>query len=150
MIRKIFVMGLILLGNKGFGQDSIAKAEKIIAIQQAEIKQLKEKLRQIPKICSGSMLSEKIEWNIYNGNKTAAYADIDTSTCGFAATPRYFVSLVGNQGHQWEFNGASAIYAPTKTGFRIYLKNWAAHDAVKDLNEQKIYVDWFGVQNHGE
>ena len=147
MFRKTILVGLILIDRNGFGQDTVSKTEKIIALQQAEILQLKEKLRQIPKICSGSMTSEKIKWTQYKSDKTAAYADIDTSSCGFSATPRYFVSLSGKQGHQWEFSGSSAIYGSTKSNFRIYLKNWANHDAIKDLNEQQIFVDWFGVQH---
>lgn len=46
--------------------------------------------------------------------------DIDTSSCGYSSTPKYFTSLSGNSNH-WSTTGATSIYSETATGFRVYI-----------------------------
>ncbi len=68
-----------------------------------------------PSLCTGH--TEKKDWRPYG---SAYYVNVDTSRCGFTATPDYFTSLQGT--NHWKSRGGTAIYFPTETGFRIYLK----------------------------
>jgi len=63
--------------------------------------------------CSGTGAN----WQAYNGY---IMTDIDTSSCGFSQTPKYFTSISGNSNH-WSTTGATSIYAETPTGFRVYI-----------------------------
>ncbi len=69
-----------------------------------------------PSLCTGH--TEKEDWRPYG--KSAYYVNVDTSRCGFTATPDYFTSLQGRT--HWMAQGGTAIYFPTETGFRIYVK----------------------------
>ena len=59
------------------------------------------------------------------------YVDVNTSSCGFTSTPHYLVTLesLTNQGYIWRTTGTPAIYNPTPTGFRVYLR-WPDHPSV--------------------
>ncbi|MFP2959399.1 hypothetical protein ACLEPN_16560 [Myxococcus sp. 1LA] len=48
------------------------------------------------------------------------YLDVNTAACGLASTPRYVTSL-GGVGSHWVSRGATSIYTPTATGFRVYV-----------------------------
>jgi hypothetical protein len=54
--------------------------------------------------------------------KNLVYVDVDTTSAGFTATPRYFVALHGAPSFQglehWRTQGAGIVYWPTPTGFR--------------------------------
>ena len=75
---------------------------------------------QTPKLCSGQTTPGATNWQVYNA--TGIYLDVDTSSCGFTvlSMPLYYTSLGGNSGH-WFTTGATAIYVPTATGFRVYV-----------------------------
>lgn len=49
------------------------------------------------------------------------YVDVDTSAAGFAQTPIYVTSIGGDSYH-WGVTGASAVYKPTPTGFRVEIR----------------------------
>lgn len=58
------------------------------------------------------------------GDATAGqgiFVDVDTSSAGFTTTPIYITSIGGNGGH-WGTTGATSIYNPTPTGFRVYIR----------------------------
>jgi hypothetical protein len=70
-------------------------------------------------LCTGRSATNT--WVQYNSD--AIYMDVNTSACGFASTPSYFTSLSGTSAHSATV-GATSIYSPTATGFRVYvLKN---------------------------
>jgi hypothetical protein len=77
----------------------------------------------VPGMCTGASLTNT--WSVYNAN--TIYMDVDTSACGFASmppsmpTPSYFTALYGTSGHA-DTSGATSIYSPTRTGFRVYIK----------------------------
>ncbi len=69
-----------------------------------------------PTFCTGQ--TTEADWQNYG--VTGYYVDVDTSRCDFTDTPEYFTSIQGN--NHWRSQGSTAIYLPTETGFRIYLK----------------------------
>lgn len=69
--------------------------------------------------CSGQTTKYATAWQVYDAN--SLYLDVNTASCGFTATPRYFASL-GGDSFNWDTTGASSIYSPTPTGFRVYVR----------------------------
>ncbi len=70
------------------------------------------------RICSGSTAPGS-GWVNYSSN--GIYIDINTSGCNFTNTPRYITSMGGTSSH-WMTTGATSIYMPTATGFRVYVR----------------------------
>ncbi len=70
------------------------------------------------RICSGST-APGAGWVNYSTN--GIYIDINTSGCNFSNTPRYITSMGGTSSH-WMTTGATSIYSPTPTGFRVYVR----------------------------
>ncbi|MQY13494.1 hypothetical protein SRB5_36420 [Streptomyces sp. RB5] len=75
------------------------------------------------------------------------YLDVDTSSAHFSGRPVY-TSSIGGEGNQWELTGTSAIYSPTATGFRIYLR-WSSGAPITPAvaADRRWYVNWIGVDN---
>ena len=91
----------------------------------------------------GSTPSSTTNWHAYGTN--AIYVDVVTSAAGFAATPRYFTSL-GGIANLYDAGGVNAIYSPTATGFRIYLRNWnGAALTPAQANSAGWNIRWLGV-----
>lgn len=68
-------------------------------------------------------------WQDYiddNGIMRGIYLDIDTSATGFSDTPIYVSAIVGDAWH-YATTGGSAIYSPTATSFRVYVR-WSSND----------------------
>lgn len=59
-------------------------------------------------------------WRIYGD--VGSYIDVDTSAAGFTGSPVYHTSIYSTGGSQLATHGAHAIYNPTATGFRLYLR----------------------------
>jgi hypothetical protein len=76
------------------------------------------------------------------------YIDVDTSSAHFTGQPTYTSSVGGSGGGQWGLTGTSAIYSPTATGFRIYIR-WSGGQAITpaDAQTHQWYVNWIGVDN---
>jgi hypothetical protein len=85
-------------------------------------------------------------WVSY-ANATGLYIDVDTSSAHFTGTPTY-TSSVGGIGGQWALTGTGAIYSPTATGFRIYVR-WYNGSSITPAQAQTYqwYVNWIGVDN---
>jgi hypothetical protein len=83
-------------------------------------------------------------WVYYNSD--GIYVDVDTSAAGFTQTPIYITSLHGQTEH-WSTTGASSVYLPTATGFRIYLR-WASGGGLTPTraNDNAWHVQWVGIQ----
>lgn len=83
------------------------------------------------------------EWKAYTSS--TIYLDVDTSAAGFAATPLYFTSL-GGITNQFDALGVTAIYSPTATGFRIYLKRPSGAALTPAYaNSKGWHLQWLGV-----
>jgi hypothetical protein len=96
------------------------------------------------RIASGSTAPGQ-GWVSYGG--AGIYIDVNTSAAHFTGTPTY-VSSVGGTGGQWALTGTGAIYFPTATGFRIYVR-WSDGHALTPADAQAFgwYVNWIGVDN---
>ena len=69
-------------------------------------------------LCTGQTAQGATGWQQYNAD--GIYLDVNTAGCGFASTPQYVTSIGGATSH-WTSFGATAIYSPTATGFRVYV-----------------------------
>lgn len=88
-----------------------------------------------PRYCSGTGAN----WVPYNGY---IMTDIDTSSCGFTTTPKYFTSISGNSNH-WSTTGATSIYSATPTGFRVYI--WMSGGVSTTYAKDRAWrINWIG------
>jgi hypothetical protein len=96
------------------------------------------------RVASGSTVPGQ-GWVSYFG--TGLYIDVDTSSAHFTGRPTY-TSTVGGIGGQWALTGTGAIYSPTATGFRIYIR-WSDGHAISPTDAQTFqwHVNWIGVDN---
>jgi peptide methionine sulfoxide reductase MsrB len=76
-----------------------------------------DNLRQ-PSLCTGQTVQGATGWQQYDAN--GIYLDVNTAGCGFSSTPQYFTSIGGWSSH-WMTTGATSIYSPSATGFRVYI-----------------------------
>ncbi|WP_433246202.1 hypothetical protein ACQPYK_44810 [Streptosporangium sp. CA-135522] len=85
-------------------------------------------------------------WISYGGN-TGLYIDVDTTSAAFTGSPVY-TSSVGGSGDQWALTGTSAVYTPTATGFRVYVR-WSDSSPITPATAETFqwYVNWIGVDN---
>ncbi|WP_363228128.1 hypothetical protein [Bdellovibrio sp. ArHS] len=105
------------------------------------------------RMCSGT--SANSGWTYYSLHSAVtgscgAYMNIDTSACGFSTVFRYFPSIQGDGGH-WVTTGATSVYTPTATSFRIYINLMGSFDATNcntttlPHNTNKYRIDWLAV-----
>jgi len=98
------------------------------------------------KIASGRTTPGSTPWEQYNGGTPGIYVDVNTSSGGFTGTPLYFTSIGGNSNH-WATTGATSIYLPTATGFRVYVR-YANSGAITpdQANSLQWHINWLGIQ----
>ena len=75
--------------------------------------------------------------------------DIDTTSCRFGQTPRYFTTISGWSSH-WVLTGYHSIYSATNTTFRVYVTNlvsWNATDMITYASSYAWVVNWVGMYN---
>ena len=92
-------------------------------------------------VCCGT---SNVDWhNFYNDG---SFIDINTDKCKFTEPPKYFTSLIGN-GYIETTEGASSIYSPTSSGFRIYLAQDVVHQVITGgfSNAYRFRIKWCGV-----
>ena len=81
--------------------------------------------------------------NVFGGE--GVFVDVDTSSAGFTTTPIYITSLAGTSYH-WATTGATSIYDPTPTGFRVYIRfpnGGSLTPAV--ANQYGWHINWIAV-----
>lgn len=95
-------------------------------------------------IASGKTPQGSTAWQQYPGGK-GVFVDINTSSAGFTATPQYYTSIGGATSH-WATTGATSIYNPTPTGFRVYVR-WADASALTpaQANSYGWHINWLAV-----
>ena len=73
------------------------------------------------------------------------FVDVDTSLSRFQATPIYITSLGGRTSH-WLTTGATSIYNPTPTGFRVYVR-WATGGPLTPAtaNQYGWHINWIAT-----
>jgi secreted trypsin-like serine protease len=90
--------------------------------------------------CVGRTSPTNTNW-IQEGNSLRV--DVDTSTCGETRTPTYLTSLGGTSRH-WATTGVTSIYAPTATGFRVYIETT---ETVATAKSNGWHVNWKVLRN---
>jgi hypothetical protein len=96
-------------------------------------------------IARGSTPVGNTAWQEYSGG---VFVDVDTSSAGFTTTPIYITSLGGRSDHWWT-TGATSIYLPTPTGFRVYVR-WSTGGSLTPLtpevaNQLGWHINWIAV-----
>lgn len=94
-------------------------------------------------VCAGRTTSGATSWVAYSG--TSIYVDINTSACGFTATPIYFTTLTGTSNH-FTATGMTSLYSATATGFRVYVSQPAGITPTT-ANNYSWAVNWVGMGN---
>jgi hypothetical protein len=98
-----------------------------------------------PVVCSGHTPPGNTYW--YEEGSGTIYTDVDTSACAWnlepITAPLYFTSLGGNSSH-YTIDGATSIYSPTTTGFRVYLVKSGLTPAVAE--SKKYHIKWQSVK----
>lgn len=74
------------------------------------------------------------------------YVDVNTTACSLASTPLYLTTLGGATTH-WGVIGATAIYFPTATGFRVYVRHGGAITPAT-ANSWGWHINWSAVGNN--
>ena len=97
-----------------------------------------------PEVCTGGTLPGATGWQQYF---SYVYLDVNTSACGYAAVPRYFTSL-GGLSHHWTTTGATSIYFPTATGFRVYVFDPRGPVTPADANADQWHLNWQAVPDN--
>lgn len=101
-------------------------------------------LQTVP-IASGSTPVGNTAWQLYGGSEAGIFVDVDTSLAGFTTTPIYITSLGGISGH-WRTTGATSIYVPTPTGFRVYIRLFDGGSLTPALaNQLGWHINWIAV-----
>jgi hypothetical protein len=95
-------------------------------------------------IARGSTPVGNTAWQQYPDGE-GVFVDVDTSSSGFTTTPIYITSLGGDTQH-WGTTGATSIYTPTPTGFRVYVRWWGGGPLTPALaNQNRWHINWIAV-----
>ena len=96
------------------------------------------------RIASGKTPQGSTAWLQYTSN--GIYVDVNTSAGNFSTTPVYITSIGGTSSH-WATTGATSIYFPTATGFRVYVK-WSDSSplTVEQANTYGWHINWIGIE----
>ncbi|MEA5592823.1 hypothetical protein [Rivularia sp. UHCC 0363] len=100
------------------------------------------------RIASGRTTPGSTNWQQYNPPaNSGVYLDIDTTAGRFSGTPVYIASIGGNSSH-WATIGASSIYSPTATGFRVYIR-WVNGNPLTpaQADQYKWHMNWIGMES---
>src|SRR4028119_452626 len=99
-------------------------------------------LSQTVQVARGSTPVGSTAWQQYDGPEAGVFVDVDTSSAGFTTTPIYITSL-GGISHHWNTTGATSIYTPTPTGFRVYVRFPSGSPLTPALaNQYQWHINW--------
>lgn len=100
------------------------------------------------RVASGRTTPGSTNWQPYTGagGIPGAFVDVDTTSGGFTKAPVYITSLGGTTDH-WAAIGATSIYVPTPTGFRVYVR-WVNGAALSPsvANQSQWHINWIGME----
>ena len=95
-------------------------------------------------IARGSTPVGNTAWQQYFDGE-GVFVDVDTSSAGFKTTPIYITSLGGTNAH-WATTGATSIYEPTPTGFRVFVRWWSGGPLTPaGANQSGWHINWIAV-----
>jgi hypothetical protein len=93
-----------------------------------------------PLLVSGSTPVGKTAWQQYPGRE-GVFVHVNISA-QFRSTLIYITSLGGNLGH-WGATGATSIYNPTPTGFRVYVRYATGGSLTPAIaNQNGWHINW--------
>jgi hypothetical protein len=92
-----------------------------------------------PDVCTGGTSPRATPWQQYGAQGLSV--DVDTSACNYMAVPRYVTSLGGHTFH-FTTTGATSIYSPTATGFRVYVFDNSGPVSPADANARQWHINW--------
>ena len=96
-----------------------------------------------PGLCAGKTVTGNTNWQSYGS--AAIYLDVNTSGCGNQAIPVYATSLGGSSAHYMAV-GATSIYQPTQSGFRVYVRRSdGAGLTPAQANGMNWHINWTAV-----
>lgn len=73
--------------------------------------------------------------------------DVDTTSCSFTVTPKYFISVGGVSAH-WSLASYTAIESPTSISFRVYGRPLMgiSNELMYNYSQTRQWnLNWFGV-----
>jgi hypothetical protein len=96
------------------------------------------------RIASGRTTPGSTAWQVYVA--TGIVLDVDTSAAHLTGTPVY-VTSIGGTSSQWSTTGATSIYQPTATGFRVYVK-WSDNSPLTpaQANAFQWHINWIAME----
>ena len=101
-------------------------------------------LSQTAQIARGSTPVGNTAWQQYPSGD-GVFVNVDTSSAGFTTTPIYITSLGGRSDH-WFTTGATSIYVPTATGFRVYVRYANGGSLTPAIaNQNGWHINWIAV-----
>lgn len=84
-------------------------------------------------------------WQPYANGK-GIFIDVDTSSFDFTTTPVYVTALHGRTSH-YDTVGASSVYSPTPTGFRIYIRRRDGAALQPAFAQQRDWhIQWIAIE----
>jgi hypothetical protein len=95
------------------------------------------------RICTGTTPVGTTAWQVYSAS--GIYVDVNTSACGFTATPTYIVNMHGDSGN-WSTTGGSSAYSRTATSFRIYVR-YSNDSALTPASANSVgwHIEWMAI-----
>jgi len=95
------------------------------------------------RIASGRTTPGTTAWMVFNG--MGIYVDVNTTSAMLTGMPVYVTSIGGNSSH-WATTGATSIYQPTATGFRVYVR-WVDYSALTpaQANSLQWHINWIAM-----
>lgn len=96
------------------------------------------------RIASGRTTPGSTNWQVYS--PTGIMVNVDTTSGKFSSVPVYITSIGGNSSH-WATTGATSVYLPTTTGFRVYVK-WSDNSPLTpaQANSFQWHINWIGME----
>jgi hypothetical protein len=97
----------------------------------------------ITQLAGGSTPAGNTAWQQSPGGQ-GVFVDVDTSSVGFTSTPIYITSLGGTLNHSGA-TGATSIYSPTPTRFRVYVRYATGGSLTPAMaNQNGWHINWIG------
>lgn len=95
------------------------------------------------RIASGRTTPGSTAWVVYSA--TGIYTDVNTTAGKLTGTPVYVTSIGGTSSH-WATTGATSVYLPTATGFRVYVK-WSDNSPLTPAtaNGFQWHINWIAM-----
>jgi len=125
----------------GRGAIIIVLFAALITVIHQPMPALSQQFYQRPLLVSGSTPAGNTAWQQYPGGE-GVFVDVNTSSFGFQYTPIYITSLGAKLG-SWGVIGATSIYNPTPTGFRVYVRYATGGSLTPAVaNQNGWHINW--------